>query len=55
MNKPIGDEMILNATFLVEKNKEKAFDEMVNRVEEDYGDKVMLKYVISPPYNFVGL
>jgi len=55
MNKPIGDEMILNAAFLVEKDKEKEFDERVNRIEEDYGDKVMLKYVISPPYNFVGL
>lgn len=55
MNKPIGDEMILNAAFLVEKDKEKEFDEMVNRIEEDYGDKVMLKFVISPPYNFVGL
>jgi len=54
-NKPLSDEMILNASFLVKREKENEFDEMVNMIEKDYGDKVKLKYVISPPYNFVDL
>jgi len=54
-NKPLSDEMILNASFLVEREKEQEFDAMVNRLEEEYGDRVTMKYVVSPPYNFVNL
>ncbi|MBE0516579.1 MAG: GvpL/GvpF family gas vesicle protein [Methanophagales archaeon] len=54
-NKPLSDEMILNAAFLVGHEKENEFDEMVNTIEAEYGEKVNMKYVISPPYNFVNL
>ncbi|MFA5772545.1 MAG: GvpL/GvpF family gas vesicle protein [Thermoplasmata archaeon] len=54
-NKTLVENMILNAAFLVEKAKEKEFDEKMNEVEKKYGDKVTLKYVLSPPYNFVSL
>lgn len=54
-NKTLVENMILNAAFLVEKEKEKEFDEKMNEVEKKYGDKVTLKYVLSPPYNFVTL
>ena len=54
-NKPVGDKMLLNAAFLVEKEKEKEFDEKVNEAEKKYGDKVTFKYVLSPPYNFVSI
>lgn len=54
-NKTVGDKMLLNAAFLVEKEKEKEFDEKVNEEEKKYGDKVTFKYVLSPPYNFVSI
>jgi hypothetical protein len=54
-NKPLSDEMILNAAFLVECAREDEFDAMVNTIEDEYGEKVNMKYVISPPYNFVNL
>ena len=54
-NKPIVENMLLNAAFLVEKEKEKEFDEKVNEAEKKYGDKVTFKYVLSPPYNFVSI
>jgi hypothetical protein len=54
-NSSVGDNMILNAAFLVEKEKEKEFDENVNDIEKKYGNAVTIKYVLSPPYNFVTL
>ena len=54
-NKPLSNEMLLNAAFLVEREKEDEFDAMVNTIEAEYGEKVNMKYVISPPYNFVNL
>lgn len=54
-NKPLSDEMILNASFLVECEKEREFDAMVNLMEDEHGELVSIKYVISPPYNFVDL
>ena len=54
-NEPIGENMILNAVFLVEKKKEKEFDEKINEAEKEFGDRATFKYVISPPYNFVSI
>ena len=54
-NKLLSDEMILNAAFLVAREKEDEFDTMVNTIEAEYGEKVNMKYVVSPPYNFVNL
>lgn len=54
-NKRLSDTMILNAAFLAEHEKEKEFDMMVNTIEDEYREKVDMKYVLSPPYNFVDL
>ncbi|HJU66145.1 MAG TPA: GvpL/GvpF family gas vesicle protein, partial [Gemmatimonadaceae bacterium] len=55
-NKPIGDRMILNAAFLVEREHEKAFDEKVREVSRKYEDLLTFKYTGPwPPYNFVNI
>ncbi len=55
-NKPIGDKMILNAAFLIEKQREAEFDEAVNRIAKQYGDRLNFKYTGPwPPYNFVNI
>lgn len=42
--------------FLVEKNKEKWFDQKVNEVSDKCDDKIKFKYVGTvPPFNFVNL
>src|SRR5256885_5432093 len=51
-NKPIGDKMILNAAFLVERDRESTFDAAVNRIAKKYGDRLNFKYTGPwPPYN----
>jgi len=52
-NKQLSDAMILNAAFLVENEREEEFDEMVNTIEDEYREKVDMRYIVSPPYNFV--
>lgn len=53
-NKTLGDAMVLNAAFLVEKEKQEAFDEVVDRFDADYGTDLQFKYVGPvPPFNFV--
>ena len=55
-NKCFGDRMIVNASFFVDKEREKQFDDRVNELGEKYGDKIVFKYVGGiPPYNFVKL
>ncbi len=55
-NKPIGDRMILNAAFLVERAQEQAFDEKVKDVSRKYEDLLTFKYSGPwPPYNFVNI
>jgi hypothetical protein len=54
--KPIGDKMILNAAFLVERNREAEFESMVHQVAHDLGDRLNFKYTGPwPPYNFVNI
>jgi gas vesicle protein GvpL/GvpF len=54
-NKPIGDKMIMNAAFLVARDKEAAFDAKVKEVGAVY-DKLTFKYTGPwPPYNFVNI
>ena len=54
-NKPIGDRMILNAAFLVSRDKEQAFDSRVKEIGARY-DKLTFKYTGPwPPYNFVNI
>jgi gas vesicle protein GvpL/GvpF len=54
-NKPIGDKMIMNAAFLVSRDKESAFDATVKEIGSRY-DKLNFKYTGPwPPYNFVNI
>ncbi|HZU82864.1 MAG TPA: GvpL/GvpF family gas vesicle protein [Polyangiaceae bacterium] len=54
-NKPIGDKMIMNAAFLVSRDKESAFDAKVKAIGAKY-DKLTFKYTGPwPPYNFVNI
>ncbi len=51
-----GELMILSAAFLVDENKEASFDQRVDRLDAEYGDKIKFKYVGTlPPFNFVNL
>src|SRR5216110_161344 len=55
-NKPIGDKMIMNAAFLIQKDRETEFDEAVNRIAQKFGDRLNFKYTGPwPPYNFVNI
>lgn len=55
-NKPIGDKMIMNAAFLVERDREREFDKAVNKIAKQYGDLLNFKYTGPwPPYNFVNI
>jgi hypothetical protein len=54
-NKPIGDRMILNAAFLVSRDKEQAFDARVKDIGARY-DKLTFRFTGPwPPYNFVNI
>jgi hypothetical protein len=54
-NKPIGDKMIMNAAFLVSRDKETAFDVKVKEVGALY-EKLNFRYTGPwPPYNFVNI
>jgi Gas vesicle synthesis protein GvpL/GvpF len=55
-NKPIGDRMILNAAFLVERAQEHVFDERVRETSRRYEELLTFKYSGPwPPYNFVNI
>ena len=55
-NKPIGDRMIMNAAFLVDRQQERAFDELVKAVSRKYEGLLTFKYTGPwPPYNFVNI
>jgi len=55
-NKPIGDRMIVNAAFLVDRAQESAFDERVKDISRKYEDILTFKYSGPwPPYNFVNI
>jgi hypothetical protein len=53
-NKPIGDKMIMNAAFLVERDKAGLFDRQVQEIARRYEGKLTFRYTGPwPPYNFV--
>jgi hypothetical protein len=55
-NQPIGDKMIMNAAFLVDRNREADFDDVVNKIARKYGKRLKFKYTGPwPPYNFVNI
>jgi Gas vesicle synthesis protein GvpL/GvpF len=54
-NKPIGDKMILNAAFLVDRTRESGFDARVKALGTKY-DALTFRYTGPwPPYNFVNI
>ena len=56
INDTYGEKMIINAAFLVDKNKEAEFDRKVNMLDEKYEHIIKFKYVGTlPPFNFVNL
>jgi Gas vesicle synthesis protein GvpL/GvpF len=53
-NKPIGDKMIMNAAFLVQRDKASTFDQKVQEIGQRYEGKLSFRYTGPwPPYNFV--
>jgi hypothetical protein len=53
---PIGDDMILNVAFLVERVREDEFDQAVKRLTTRYEDLLTFKYTGPwPPYRFVNI
>jgi len=55
-NKPIGDRMILNAAYLVDRSREEDFDRVVKELSQRYEDVLSFKYTGPwPPYNFVNI
>jgi hypothetical protein len=55
INKPIGDKMIMNAAFLISRDREAAFDARVKAVASRF-DRLTFKYTGPwPPYNFVNI
>ena len=52
----LGERMILNAAFLVDRSHESEFDRKVNALGDRYAEQVKFKYVGGfPPFNFVCL
>ncbi|MCJ7728847.1 MAG: GvpL/GvpF family gas vesicle protein [Sedimentisphaerales bacterium] len=55
-NNTYGELMIVNAAFLVEKEKEADFDRQVQQLGDKYAGKATFKYVGPlPPFNFVNI
>jgi len=54
-NKPIGDKMIMNAAFLVSRDREAAFDAKVKAVGAKYAHLTFRYTGPWPPYNFVNI
>ena len=55
INKPIGDKMIMNAAFLISRDRESAFDAKVKSIASRF-DRLTFKYTGPwPPYNFVNI
>ena len=55
-NKVIGDKMIMNAAFLIDREKEADFDAAVNKVAAKFSHRLNFKYTGPwPPYNFVNI
>ena len=54
--KLIGDKMIMNAAFLVHKQREAQFDAAVDRLAHKFRDRLNFKFTGPwPPYNFVNI
>ena len=55
-NKPIGDRMILNAAYLIDRSQEAQFDQTVRELSQRYEEMLSFRYTGPwPPYNFVNI
>jgi Gas vesicle synthesis protein GvpL/GvpF len=53
-NQVYGDMNLVNAAFLIAREKEEEFDQKIQELEEEYGERKKIKYVgPMAPYNFV--
>jgi len=56
LNITYGDDMLMNATFLVDRSREKEFDGEVEELAARYNGRIEFKYVgPAPPYSFVNI
>ncbi len=56
INETRGDEMLINAAFLMDRAREKEFDNRMDELDEKYSQRIRFKYIgPTPPYNFVNL
>jgi len=56
LNKTIGDAMFINAAFLVDKGREKEFDNIMDDLIKKHKDRMKFMYAGPlPPYNFVNI
>jgi len=56
LNKTYGDDMIMNAAFLVDRSREREFDARVGERSDHFSGDIDLKYVGPvPPYSFVNV
>jgi hypothetical protein len=56
LNDTIGDEMFMNAAFLVDKGREKEFDNIIEDLSDEYKDRVRFMYAGPlPVFNFVNI
>jgi len=55
-NEVMGVRMVANAAFLVDMSREPEFDRAVSKLDEQFGERVTLRYIGSaPPYNFINI
>ncbi|SFJ46595.1 Gas vesicle synthesis protein GvpL/GvpF [Halobacillus dabanensis] len=56
VNETIGEKMLLNGAYLIDRDREEAFDERVNELHEKWKDYVDFKYTGPwPAYNFINI
>ena len=56
LNDTIGDEMFMNAAFLVDKGREKEYDNIIEDLSDEYKDRVRFMYAGPlPVFNFVNI
>jgi len=56
LNKTMGEEMFMNAAFLVDKGREKEFDNVMDDLNQEYKKRIKFMYVGPlPVFNFVNI
>jgi hypothetical protein len=55
-NDRFSDRLVMNRSYLVERDERASFDEAVDAITDDYGDVLTVQYTGPwPPYNFVDI